>query len=236
MREVEVPVLIVGGGGAGLTSSLLLSGYGVRSMLVSRYPGTSHLPKAHVLHQRTMEVFSELGVADDVLAASTPAENMRATAWYAGFAGPGEHGRRIGRMPCWGDGYRDPNWIRASPCRSANLPQIRLEPILRRHAEARPEADVRFGHELVSLEQDDDGVRAVVEDRERGERFVVRARFLLGCTAGDPSEAPSARSWRDRPTSPPTSACISPRTSARGWTTTRRSCCAGTSTPTSGTR
>ncbi len=185
MREIEVPVLIVGGGGAGLTSSLLLSSYGVRSLLVSRYPGTSHLPKAHVLHQRTMEVFRELGVADDVLAASTPAENMRATAWYAGFAGPREeYGRSIGRMACWGDGYRDPNWVRASPCRSANLPQIRLEPILRRHAEERAEADVRFGHELVDLEQAGDEVLATIEDRGSGERLRVRSRFALGCDGG----------------------------------------------------
>jgi 2,4-dichlorophenol 6-monooxygenase len=185
MTAVEVPVLIVGGGGAGLTSSLLLSSYGVESLLVSRYPDTSHLPKAHVLNQRAMEVFRELGLADDVLAESTPAENMRATAWYAGFAGPtADHGREIGRLPCFGDGYRDVNWVAASPCRSANLPQSRLEPILRRHAETRAQAQLRFHHELITLHQDDAGVAALVEDRGSGERHEVRARYLLGCDGG----------------------------------------------------
>ena len=50
--EVEVPVLIVGGGVAGLTASMLLSNLGIPSLLVSRYPHTSQLPKAHILNQR----------------------------------------------------------------------------------------------------------------------------------------------------------------------------------------
>ena len=41
MSDVEVPVLIVGGGGAGLTASMLLSQLGVESLLVSAWPGTS---------------------------------------------------------------------------------------------------------------------------------------------------------------------------------------------------
>jgi 2,4-dichlorophenol 6-monooxygenase len=73
--DVDVPVLIVGGGGAGLTASMLLSSLGIRSLLVSRLPGTSMIPKAHVLNQRTMEVFTDVGVAPAILAKSTPPEN-----------------------------------------------------------------------------------------------------------------------------------------------------------------
>ena len=54
MSDLDVPVLIVGGGGAGLTASMLLSKLGVDSLLVSALPTTSVLPKAHVLNQRTM--------------------------------------------------------------------------------------------------------------------------------------------------------------------------------------
>jgi succinate dehydrogenase/fumarate reductase flavoprotein subunit len=38
---MNVPVLIVGGGGAGLTASMLLSRLGIETLLVSRYPETS---------------------------------------------------------------------------------------------------------------------------------------------------------------------------------------------------
>ena len=61
--DEEVPVLIVGGGGAGLTSSMLLARLGVEHLLVSARPGTSDLPKAHVLNQRAMEVLDDVGVA-----------------------------------------------------------------------------------------------------------------------------------------------------------------------------
>jgi 2,4-dichlorophenol 6-monooxygenase len=36
LSDINVPVLIVGGGGAGLTASMLLSSYGIDSLLVSR--------------------------------------------------------------------------------------------------------------------------------------------------------------------------------------------------------
>ena len=72
MSSITVPVLIVGGGGAGLTASMLLSSYGIDSLLVSRYPGTSHLPKAHVLQQKTMEVYRELGAAEPIYERGTP--------------------------------------------------------------------------------------------------------------------------------------------------------------------
>jgi len=58
--DETVPVLIVGGG-AGLTTSMLLAGQGVDHLLVSSLPGTSVLPKAHVLNQRAMEILDDAG-------------------------------------------------------------------------------------------------------------------------------------------------------------------------------
>ncbi|MGR7001881.1 FAD-dependent monooxygenase [Yinghuangia aomiensis] len=49
-----------------------------------------------------------------------------------------------------------------------------LEPVLARYA-ADLGGDVRFGTELVSFEQDEDGVTAVLEARESGARSTVRA-------------------------------------------------------------
>src|SRR5690348_3386656 len=86
--DEQVPVLIVGGGGAGLTASMLLARLGVEHLLVSARPQTSDLPKAHVLNQRAMEVLDDAGVADAIAERSTPAGQMAATAFYAGFAGP----------------------------------------------------------------------------------------------------------------------------------------------------
>ncbi|WP_181783423.1 FAD-dependent monooxygenase [Pseudonocardia pini] len=185
MNELQAPVLIVGGGGGGLSASMILSRLGIPSVLVSRYANTSVLPKAHVLNQRTMEIFTEVGVAPEILARSTPAENMKATGWYTGVAGPHDgYGRRIGGLEVWGGGYTDPDFVAASPCRTANLPQVRLEPVLKEHAESFAEATIRFHHELVDLTQDDDGVTATVVDRATEERYTVRSSYLIGADGG----------------------------------------------------
>lgn len=183
--KTETPVLIVGGGGAGLTCSMMLAQLGVESLLVSALPTTSILPKAHVLNQRAMEILVDAGVAEQIYAKGTPAENMKAMGWYAGFAGPEpEFGRLIGKVESWGDGYTNLNWVQASPCRSANLPQIRLEPIMKARAEELNAGRVRFHHELTRLQQDADGVDAWIKNRDTGEEYAVRAGYVLGCDGG----------------------------------------------------
>ncbi|HET7203672.1 MAG TPA: FAD-dependent monooxygenase [Steroidobacteraceae bacterium] len=183
--DLEVPVLIVGGGGAGLTASMLLSQLGVETLLVSAQRTTSVLPKAHVLNQKTMEILADVGVADEIYARSTPAENMRAMGWYAGLAGPDpDYGRRIGQIESWGDGYTNLNWMSASPCRSANLPQIRLEPVLKARAEALAPGRVRFHHELMELAQDAQGVTSRICNLSDGSEYVVRSKYLIGCDGG----------------------------------------------------
>jgi 2,4-dichlorophenol 6-monooxygenase len=185
MREEQVPVLIVGGGGAGLTASMLLARLGVEHLLVSARPTTSALPKAHVLNQRAMEVLEDCGVADTVAERSTPPEQMAATAYYAGFAGPDEdYGRQIARLESWGAGGDNDNWRAASPWHQANLPQVRLEPILKAGAERLSPGRIRFNHELLGLEQDADAVTARVRDNGSGEEYAVRCDYLLGADGG----------------------------------------------------
>ena len=183
--DEQVPVLIVGGGGAGLTASMLLASQGVEHLLVSARPQTSDLPKAHVLNQRAMEVLEDVGVAGAIAQRSTPAGQMAATAYYAGLAGPGpDYGRRLARLECWGAGGTDEHWAAASPWRQLNLPQIRLEPLLKARAEELSPGRIRFGHELTGLEQDSDGVRATVRDNATGRTYVVGCRYLLGADGG----------------------------------------------------
>jgi len=185
MEDFDVPVLIVGGGGAGLTASMLLSGLGVETLLVSARPETSDLPKAHVLNQRTMEILRDAGVADTIYERGTPLAQMQATAWYSGIGGDHGHaGRRIARMETWGAGYTDTNWIDASPCPSTNLPQIRLEPILKERAEKLAPGCIRFGQEVTDLIQDESGVITTVRDLTDGSEYRVRSRYILACDAG----------------------------------------------------
>lgn len=184
MDIIKTSVLIVGGGGAGLTASMLLSQLGVDSRLVSSLPTTSQLPKAHILNQRAMEIMSDAGVADDIYAQGTPPENFSHTAAYVGFGGHPEAGRRIAKMECWGTGGTNESWCAASPRLSTNLPQIRLEPILRQQAERLAPGTVNFNHELVNIEQDANGVTATIRDKNALVEYVVRADYVLACDGG----------------------------------------------------
>ena len=137
MKHLETDVLIIGGGVVGLTASMLLTRLGLSSRLYTYYKTTSPHPKAHIINQRSMEIFSELGLAQAIYAVSTPADKMRYAGWWTGLRG--SHpcaGREIGRVEAWGHGYQDPDYIAASPCPPANYPQMYLEPIIKEHAQA----------------------------------------------------------------------------------------------------
>ncbi len=132
-----------------------------------------------------MEILEEVGAAREIERRGTPMANMSATAFYAGFAGPNEeYGRRLMRLECWGGGGADENWSSASACRQQNLPQIRLEPVLKARAEELSPGAIRFGHELLDLAQDDEGVTALVRERDSGREYSVRCDYLLGADGG----------------------------------------------------
>lgn len=181
----ETDVLIVGGGVCGLSTSMLLSMYGVGTSLVSKHAETAGLPKAHLLMQKTMELFHEVGVADAIYARGTPAENHRYVGWYAGLHGPNEdYGRELARLEAWGGGYRDGSWVAASPRAPANLTQNKLEPLLKARAEQLAPGSIHFNHNFLSVEQDAAGVTAIIEERASGASYRVRAKFLLACDGG----------------------------------------------------
>ena len=182
--DENVEVLIVGGGGAGLTASMLLAGLGVDTLLVSSLPETSRLPKAHVLNQRAMEIMRDCGTDAAIYAIGTPPEQLSHTAFYAGFAGHEGAGRLLFKQESWGAGGTDPDWVAASPMVTTNLPQIRLEPVLKAHAESLSPGRVRFHHEVIDIAQDDSGVTCTVSNHADGGSYSVRSRFVLACDGG----------------------------------------------------
>lgn len=185
MSDITVPVLIVGGGGCGLTTSILLSEHGIEHHLVERHADTSPLPKAHYLNQRTMEVFRQVGVADSIYKVGTPPKNMGKTRWVTSLGGDGDlDGRTLFTLESFGGGGLENKYAEDSPCLSSNYPQVRLEPLLREHAENRAPTSIHFNRELVSFEQDDTGVHAVILDRETQETYTVHAQYVVAADGG----------------------------------------------------
>ncbi|MFJ8025512.1 FAD-dependent monooxygenase [Streptomyces sp. NPDC096311] len=180
--KTTTDVLIVGGGVSGLTASLLLSQAGVEHVLVERHDRTALLPKAHIINQRSMEIYRGLGVADEIYALGAPAANMSHIAWMTSLTGPTAlHGKVIGRVDAWSGGDE---YAARSSCRATNLPQLRLEPVLRRRAESSDRAKILFDHELTAFDQTSDGAHATVLDRQRDQNIEVEARYVIAADGG----------------------------------------------------
>ncbi|KAL5591029.1 hypothetical protein FOBRF1_014586 [Fusarium oxysporum] len=186
-QEIETPVVIVGGGGCGLALSSFLSNYGIRHVLIEKHLGTSQLPKAHYLNQRTMEILRSHGMVDEILRKTCPPRHMSQVAWQTSLGGTGPTDRKvIHKFECFGGnegtGYSE-SYKRDAPLRSGNLPLLRLEPILRQIAEERNAGQVLFGHSMVDFADDGDTVKVKTMDQQQNETM-YRCQYLIGADGG----------------------------------------------------
>lgn len=173
--DIEVPVLIVGGGPAGLVSSLLLSRYGIKSLLINKHSWTANGPRAHITNQRTVEVFRDAQVEEQVKALSLPHDLMANNIWATSFSG-----QEIARLLTWGNAIeRKSDYEKASPSEMCNIPQHILEPILANEA-LRAGSLTRFNTELIDFVQDDQGVTATILDRTTQQQLSVRSQYMIG--------------------------------------------------------
>jgi putative polyketide hydroxylase len=179
MPEAGIPVLIVGGGPAGLSASLLLSRQGVRSLLVERHPATSVHPKARGLNVRTMELFRVWGLEAAVRAAAQELERARDVVWA-----PALTARETRRVRYGGAGER---LAADSPAADAACAQDKLEPVLLEAARSYGLGEVRFARELRALTQNPAGVEAVIADGVTGREMMVRAVYVI---AADGAQSP----------------------------------------------
>jgi 2-polyprenyl-6-methoxyphenol hydroxylase-like FAD-dependent oxidoreductase len=166
----HTPVLIVGGSLVGLSTSLLLANHRVPHLLVESHPGTAIHPRAASFHQRSMEIFRAAGVQPEVEAAATH-EFKQNGAIVAVESLRGKELQYFARS--WNDGVED-----LSPTARFFITQVGLEPVLRDRARELG-AEHRFSTELVSFEQRDDHVRAVVRPRGGGPEEALTCCYLV---------------------------------------------------------
>jgi putative polyketide hydroxylase len=66
MPETHTPLLIIGGGIVGLSTSLFLSTHSIPHLLLERHPTTSIHPRARGLNTHAMEIFRSINISDAV--------------------------------------------------------------------------------------------------------------------------------------------------------------------------
>jgi 2,4-dichlorophenol 6-monooxygenase len=72
-------------------------------VLFERHPSTSILPKAHIINQRTLEIFRQYGIADAIIKKGTPTHQMSQVLWQTSLGGNGPLDRKLlGSIDAWG--------------------------------------------------------------------------------------------------------------------------------------
>ena len=168
--DIETPVLIVGGSLVGMSTAMLLAHHGVSALVAEHHRGTAIHPRAALIHQRTMEIFRTVGVEQIVMQKSGEQFDQDGAVMSVETLA----GKEIAYfIPNLNDGVRD-----VSPTVRVFITQRLLEPLLKSRA-LELGAQLRFSTEMISFEQDADGVTAVIRERDSGKTSTVRSRYLV---------------------------------------------------------
>ncbi|PEW01200.1 FAD-binding monooxygenase [Bacillus cereus] len=176
MKSNYVPVLIVGGGLSGLASALFLAKHNIDYMLIERHETTAIHPKAGGLTLRTMELFRELGLENKIRLAGKALENCRGRIAVHTIAEV--NNEEFAQTQYGNDEKLLQKVEEISPSKQTACYQIILEEMMLQYAE-KLGGKLSFYHELVSYEQNENGVIAIIRDRETEKESVIHCDYVI---------------------------------------------------------
>jgi 2-polyprenyl-6-methoxyphenol hydroxylase-like FAD-dependent oxidoreductase len=174
---LEVPVLIVGAGPVGLALAGDLGFQGAACTLIEKTDGTVVQPKMDMVGIRTMEYCRRWGIVEWVESAGYNRAYPQDYAWVTSLNGY-EFGREVFPAP------QDEACPPQSPQKRERCPQNFFDPVLRRFAQHWPGVSLQYRTELISLQEGVSWVESVIENKDTGERSVVRSRYVVGTDGG----------------------------------------------------
>lgn len=173
-------VVVVGAGPVGLSLAIELGWRGVPVTVVDQGDGRVPFPAGEAIFSRTMEHLRRWGCAQRARAqAAPPLDYPHRIIFTTAVTGhllaefdygvtnqsPGEYGALTPEGPAF-------------------LSKFSFVPELQRTARAQPGVDIRFGARLESVDQDADGVRALVRDVATGAEETLDCAYLVACDGG----------------------------------------------------
>ncbi|KAI8884706.1 hypothetical protein K501DRAFT_332508 [Backusella circina FSU 941] len=170
----RVDIIISGAGPVGLLLAYDLSKKGHSVAIVDTKPGPTDQSRALLITARTMDILDAKGLASDVLREAFISSGMRML----------KNGSVFGQLDSCGDTVFPYLVI---------LMQGKTEEIICKHMEAETECRVQWETKLESYTQDDDGVTAIISNKDGNQ--VIKANYIVGCDGSHSIVRKSTEGW-----------------------------------------
>ncbi len=161
---MKTDVIIVGAGPTGLSLACQLTRYGVDFVIIDKNETTSQFSKAIGVQARTLEIYEQIGLAEDLIAEGAKAERAKLV--------EGGEVRGTVELSNIGQGLSPYPFLLV-------VEQGKHEKLLDNYLKAQGK-DVHWQTELANFVQDKDGVTAQIKTAD-GATESVEAKFLVGC-------------------------------------------------------
>ena len=182
--QIDVPIVIAGGGPVGLMVARVLGGLGVRAMLVERNRGPTRHPKMDITNARSMELFRRFGLEDQLRAVAVPETSPFDVSWITTLAGHELHRFKYDSPEVMRQHIRAHNNGAQPQVPAMRVSQVEIEPVMRNAVAREPTIDARFGTAFEDLAYDGDTVVVALRHADGGDVATVRCRYLVGCDGG----------------------------------------------------
>jgi 2-polyprenyl-6-methoxyphenol hydroxylase-like FAD-dependent oxidoreductase len=160
-------VLIVGGGPVGLFAAIRLTGFGIPVTLVEKSPTVSDDIRASTIHPPSLEMMQPYGISDEIVA-----RGVKVPQWQIRNHATGD--KAVFDLGLIADETAYPFRVQFEQAKICEIIDAKLQ--------NDPLADIRYDTELLSAEQDADGV--TIKVRPNGQEEYLRGKFLIAADGG----------------------------------------------------
>ncbi|KAF4341193.1 phenol 2-monooxygenase [Fusarium beomiforme] len=173
LEPEDWPVIIIGSSMVGMTLGVLLGYHGIKSISFDRHPSTAIHPRAALFLLRSVEIFRQLGLEDELRSES--ASNFDLDAGMIIVE------KLVGGKVLASMQESDPAEVaKVSPSRRLWLTQNMFEPLLRKNAKKFGAAQ-EFSETVVYYEELSDGVLVVVQNVQSKSYRKFKTKYLVSC-------------------------------------------------------